>query len=1124
MIKKRKKKTIRESNVPKKVPGSLSPALAILRDNLVEAKATTAYEASFIASILGELIRHGLMNMNSGRVNPPLDTVDTHVGFNKVLQVLTTPNLLRDPNISEKLVNVKIEYVNSSFDNEIGETPDNPRMHVKELTYDAYSVLKDFIERVVLNNYYFLNKYVYEVNPDGIAVITKLEEIVEEEVEAHSELRPNLEDLTDHARRKVEILQTHNKTSGLLVAYDNNWATLAFNHENRIKQNGLFSFFRDVFREDFNSSPFGKDWEDYRRDPLTFSWCIFSANGSNWDDSDARENVNFLTVTLRPLSEIYDEIKENSHNRNKVIAEVHRYNYRRSGGYKKIHPMSNNPHNGLDYPNTPSFLHPKMSYDYESLYGIIPKTRSLESVRAFGDFNVNIDSMSLIGYNGTKKGITTLAIPNSVRELAPYSISNYPDLETLVLPSSVTMVRENAIDIRSCPKLRYIQVSDRMKIMEDNFLNLDPFQTTESNIGEVVDDILIGVFEREGSEITVRPPKGLLYMDARISRHYGYSVENQINPVEYDGSELYTEGLPEDINRINIINTPELSVYKDRITNINIEKLEENGFVVPRGITKLDSIRRIFEERNEKEGRSTHRGLEIPSLTIQHDSYERNIRLTVPVSPDALYMEPVDKPTELGEIQFSWQGGIRRVSLNTQHFRAFNQFGFLREMFLYVNEDFRGNTGWAMQLQQPTRSLIGQRDLHIITNDPISIYNALEYNNKLENVKIYKGTSLNHKEGEVDLDQLKQGNVVILEDLKTLGYRTILKESLSLHEDTYSYVQLLKKLKLLSTIDTKQLNKILDTVEFIEDNSKEYKNIDLDVSYAQIPIILDSDIKVKLVKISHEDSVILVLPNNIQDSYEALVENPEELSRINTELVLYAEILGFDSQDEDLHNIIKKSYLSAGNSLGAFETSIAEPEGTPEEVDEFGGLPDLGDTPDGNIDLGDFEDFSTEELDMNFESIRKFKHKTNSLSKLVSKIKNESSQIILNNLKMVKVHDTLIIEVNNKNIYETLKSTPNLGKTILRQFGEFLKTQENVQLVDSYNNNGKRYFLVAEQAANNYWYTEQDQITDIDDISDFVIPKSDRLIKLNRSNVRLAERKNIPKLYENRIVFIKGGK
>lgn len=1095
-----------ESNIPARVPGPLTQPLAMLRDNIVEAGAAKPYEASFLTSLLGELIRHKLMNINSGRLNPPLDSTLTFQGFRQILQVLTTPKTMRDKNINNSLKKAKVSYTNPDFGaNREAGVPDeeNPRMFDHYFVLDAFDVLKDFIERAVLSSPYFSKCYKFVVNNDGIAVIEKLPEYEEEE-EVELQVGLTFEELNENAKAKIKILENHPKTSGLLVAYDNNWATLAFTHETRVKQKGLYSIFRDVFRDEYQAAGFD-------RHDLDMGWCIFSSSGSCFDNSCHLDTTIFLTISIRPLKELRKELNTGGNKRNYILAETYRYNP--TINMSKIHKMDNSPHIGEHYPSTPAWVEPAKTYRYEDIQGFKQKPRKLEDIRMHGDFIMD-DSNNVTDYSGNKSNITTLELPASARVLRTNAIRDFPYLHTLVLPASVTMIEAGAI--RYCQRLKYIQVSDRLKIVEDNFI-------------DNVDRVTLGVFTREDGVVKVRPPKGLVYLDKQYASKVNFTQDSNIKPIGYNGNILYQHSIEVDPNRIRIINTPELKVYKDTIKDIDIE-LFEKEFELPSGVTDTHIFSRKFRDLDLPEDSPAKQANAwlINKVIIDKSAYDNGQQINLDFIPTEIEVNNTTSKGPNLTISLLRPARLHRLSINANNLNYFNNLRMLRELYVYIDEESKVRTDWADKLNTSSKQ-IGRFNLglgKIVTNNPIALYKILKDNEKeVNNMKIYKGTSLTDIAGEVDKKELEQGNEVLIEMRRHNNLKDIILEFSYNNSNINSYTQLIRQLKQLNILNTNELSGILDSVSFITDSKKEYKNIEFDVSYAQLPIILDSDIKVKLVKLSHEDGVILVLPNNISDSYETIKDTPEALTEVNTSLSLYAEVLGFDSNDPILQDLIKKAYLSAGNSLAAFEAPEVEVKQDEEMVDEFGGLPDIGMTPDESLaDFVPMDDFAIDDLEGNFEALNKFSCKTNSLNEFINSIKKNSPSLIKENIRMARLNNILILEVNNKNIYKQLKSTPNISKTILRRFGEYLKAQENVQLIESYNANDKRYFVFAEHASNNYWYTEQDELKPVEKSLAYVVPKKDKLLVLKNSNIRLTERKAEPRLLDGRIVFIKGVK
>lgn len=1118
----------------KKLPANIANPLSELRDSMINYGNIKPFEASFLASMIGELIRYGILEANTGKVGYPLDTITVHKGFRSVISRIMTTNQWNSDlsKISIKMTHPNPDGRQAPLEGEDTRTPiERIREMDETFNFNGYEVLKDFIERTVLANSHFTKLFEYEVLNDGIVVLTKkeLEEVEEDinkdpEKEFKDSLIP-LENLSEHARNKLEYLQnTYAKTKGYVVAYDENWATIGFNAVNRDNQKGLDSFYKRAFPTEYENSGF----RNRHSNMVNTDWCTFNSQyggaNSTYNRNNESGTITFLTISLRPLDDLFADANSYKYDRNELAMEVYMYNPIPNTSGKilnSVHPAGNSPHHGEDYSTHGSYLKPKMTYRYEDIPFRGVSQNSIDKYKSDGDFIINEEN-TLIGYSGSKQGIEELIIPGHVRVIDRDAIKDFRNLKRLVIPPSVTILKERAIN--NCMSLRFIQVSDRLKIVENKALY---------SLGNVY----FGVFERKDGKIFVRPPKNLEYMDkhyleysllrnSKLTKFHNIST----SPIEsFSSSQLYVDNtLNNDPNRLSSYSTDDIVINSGGLTHINLKNFEKE-FNVPTGLVRLDRIRETFDRSPSSAISGKSRVLDswfTEKTILNRLGYnEETNGIYLPFYTEELIINPTYVYNPSLRVEFESSYTLKRISLNSMDLYT-KRLGTAPEMYIHINAVNRFKTDWAKNLTIKLSERMGGVGM-IVTNDPRSLHYALKANRKnMNNLRIMKGTSLDNIEGEMDKDKLGENKEVFIETKsnKSELLKNLILESTYTSVDVTSYTQLIRQLKQLSTIDKDQLKHILDKVEFIPDKVKDYRNIELDTEFILLPVVINSDIKVKIVKIESDDGIILILPNNIVDSYETINNTPEELDNVNKSLILYAEVVGFDTEDPELHEIIKKAYLSAGDSIGAFTTHIVEeePEET-EELDEFGSLPDLGNLS-ADEDFEPFDDFSIDELDANFESFKKFKVRTNSLNKLVNSIKKDSPEIIAENVRLAKISNTLVVEVDNKNIYRLLEATPNLGKTILKNFGEFLKNQKNTQLIESYNANGKRYFVIAEQASNNFWLTEQDKLQDVDKKVRHVVPKKDNIIILKNSNIRLAERKIVPKKDKDNIVFIKGGK
>ena len=138
-------------------------------------------------------------------------------------------------------------------------------------------------------------------------------------------------------------------------------------------------------------------------------------------------------------------------------------------------------------------------------------------------------------------------------------------------------------------------------------------------------------------------------------------------------------------------------------------------------------------------------------------------------------------------------------------------------------------------------------------------------------------------------------------------------------QEIKSYAQLIQLLSGTDLEDTELLLKELQNLTFIEDEEVLYNKLPMAVYYKQLPVVLNSDILVKVVIMQQADGLILVVPENIVETYQDLVEDAELISEKNNGISLYAEIYNFEMSDPKLQDLIKATYVASGNELKAFD-------------------------------------------------------------------------------------------------------------------------------------------------------------------------------------------------------------
>ena len=383
-------------------------------------------------------------------------------------------------------------------------------------------------------------------------------------------------------------------------------------------------------------------------------------------------------------------------------------------------------------------------------------------------------------------------------------------------------------------------------------------------------------------------------------------------------------------------------------------------------------------------------------------------------------------------------------------------------------------------------------------------------------------------------------NFVVLN--KLLRENQIELEEPDKSEDIESYVQLVK---LLASEEVEDINNIVATLNkaaFTEDEEIMYSGRPAKIHYTQLPIVVGEEILVKVVLITQADSLALIVPTRVSEVYEELKEKPESIIDVNKDVNIYIEVYRFNSNDVKLHEMCKLAFVSAGDSLRAFEIpkeleeeALANDKEKPEGEDSTENFDDMFDEDnfsDDDLGLdktdigGGFEavddDFgSFEDFEENAQAYKKFKVQTKALHKLNAKLYNKVDEDVRPFIR-TKLYEgsVLVIEIDNKKIFAKWKHVPKLAKTVMTNIGEKVKSNHYTQLLDSFIENDKRYFVVAEDVNNNFWIAGNDeQVTVAENVNPLIDPIQEEIIVLNRSNIRIEKRSQRPYLLGEKFVF-----
>ena len=129
------------------------------------------------------------------------------------------------------------------------------------------------------------------------------------------------------------------------------------------------------------------------------------------------------------------------------------------------------------------------------------------------------------------------------------------------------------------------------------------------------------------------------------------------------------------------------------------------------------------------------------------------------------------------------------------------------------------------------------------------------------------------------------------------------------------------------------------------------------------------------------------------------------------------------------------------------------------------------------------------------------------------------------NIKLIRINNSNVyaLEVDNKSIYESYGAINKRAKEILTTIGETIRESKDIQLVDSLMVDGKRLFIIAETNNSNLWYAATDKVVTLtENKGSIIVPSKRDLIKLERTNVRVENRKHKAYIYGNNIAFLRG--
>lgn len=318
-------------------------------------------------------------------------------------------------------------------------------------------------------------------------------------------------------------------------------------------------------------------------------------------------------------------------------------------------------------------------------------------------------------------------------------------------------------------------------------------------------------------------------------------------------------------------------------------------------------------------------------------------------------------------------------------------------------------------------------------------------------------------------------------------------------ETKLTFVQLYKNLLDTDLTELKYFQQTLDETEAEEDSVQELGNQTVLIKTKTLPVIVDSDIKVKVVILETGDACAIIMPDNVADNFDLLSEDLDKVTQVNLGIDLVAETYGF-TVDKEFKEEVKKIYVAANNSEPAFTISKQAQLAQEEKEEELEDFERDRETFSRDIDFSDEELLS--DLEPNNMAFESFKKETKSLEKLINKLYNSVGNKIKPLIKVATLKENLLIfEVNNTEIYQTLREIPTFAKGTISFIGETIRTNEDTQLVDTFTTKDKRYFIVAEAVNNNFWYVEGEKLAKSSLNESKIKPLKENIIKLSKSSV-----------------------
>ena len=389
---------------------------------------------------------------------------------------------------------------------------------------------------------------------------------------------------------------------------------------------------------------------------------------------------------------------------------------------------------------------------------------------------------------------------------------------------------------------------------------------------------------------------------------------------------------------------------------------------------------------------------------------------------------------------------------------------------------------------------------------------------------------------EHHLKQVPSKYVVEIVDINSINESTENGREFSIieKEDVMTFMQLFKE---WAVVDITQENIVKnlfkdDDFNFVDEGGFEYGGLPITVKYSYLPIITDGIASVKLVTLEQGDKFAVIIPVNVPETYIILQDDLGKIDDVNTDYNLAVEFYNFEA-GQQLSDFASMVYTSIGEESPAFKLT---PQGEIDlhlEGDGADTEQGLGNT---NVPMGGGSDFDFEaedsislsevpDIDANLEAFSKFKDYDGKVLTETKDLLRKLPNTLRENIKLIRINNSNVyaLEVDNKSIYESYGAINKRAKEILTTIGETIRESKDIQLVDSLMVDGKRLFIITETNNSNLWYAATDKVVTLtENKGSIIVPSKRDLIKLERTNVRVENRKHKAYIYGNNIAFLRG--